>query len=129
MRYSLAPLGKDRYYRRYWVFKSLPGLFVEDDDQFVEQLVGSIQIKNEISDNKMNISVYDDVNISSIEHKVSASPNTSTTCNVGKENNPLISNANGNTNTSILNCSNILSNSYFNTSDLKINHANFSKNS
>jgi hypothetical protein len=29
----MCPLGKDRYYRRYWVFKSLPGVFVEDDDE------------------------------------------------------------------------------------------------
>ncbi len=27
---SMYPIGKDRYYRRYWAFKSLPGLFVED---------------------------------------------------------------------------------------------------
>lgn len=31
--YSMCPLGKDRYFRRYWVFKSLPGVFVEDDDE------------------------------------------------------------------------------------------------
>lgn len=29
----MCPLGKDRYFRRYWVFKSLPGVFVEDDDE------------------------------------------------------------------------------------------------
>ena len=28
------PLGMDRAYRRYWVFASVPGLFVEDDEQF-----------------------------------------------------------------------------------------------
>lgn len=27
---SMQPIGKDRYCRRYWSFKSLPGLFVED---------------------------------------------------------------------------------------------------
>lgn len=27
---STAPLGQDRAFRRYWVFNSLPGLFVED---------------------------------------------------------------------------------------------------
>ncbi len=27
---SMYPIGKDRYYRRYWAFKTLPGLFVED---------------------------------------------------------------------------------------------------
>lgn len=29
------PLGRDRAYRRYWVFPTLPGLFVEHDDEFV----------------------------------------------------------------------------------------------
>jgi hypothetical protein len=29
---SMCPLGRDRYYRRYWIFKSLPGLFVENDN-------------------------------------------------------------------------------------------------
>ena len=28
----MNPLGRDRYYRRYWMYKSLPGVFVEDDD-------------------------------------------------------------------------------------------------
>jgi bromodomain adjacent to zinc finger domain protein 1A len=28
---SMMPLGKDRFYRRYWVFKSVPGVFVEND--------------------------------------------------------------------------------------------------
>lgn len=31
--YSMCPIGKDRFFRRYWVFKSLPGVFVEDDDE------------------------------------------------------------------------------------------------
>lgn len=26
---SMSPIGKDRFYRRYWVFKSVPGVFVE----------------------------------------------------------------------------------------------------
>ena len=91
MRYSLAPLGKDRYYRRYWVFKSLPGLFVEDDDQFVEQLVGSIQIKNEINDknifcanNKNSTSTFTSSNISSKEsiHTINASKISCTGTNV-----------------------------------------------
>jgi len=29
------PLGQDRAFRRFWVFESCPGLFVEDDDDFV----------------------------------------------------------------------------------------------
>jgi hypothetical protein len=28
---SMMPLGKDRFYQRYWVFKSVPGVFVEND--------------------------------------------------------------------------------------------------
>ena len=28
-------LGRDRAYRRYWVIDSLPGLYVENDDEFV----------------------------------------------------------------------------------------------
>lgn len=31
-RSAIQPLGRDRVYRRYWVFRSLRGLFVEDDD-------------------------------------------------------------------------------------------------
>ena len=31
-KYCMYPLGKDRYFRRYWTFKSLPGVFVEEDD-------------------------------------------------------------------------------------------------
>ena len=31
--FSVQPLGRDRLYRRYWVFKSVPGVFVEDDDE------------------------------------------------------------------------------------------------
>lgn len=32
---NLKPLGRDRAYRRFWVFQTLPGVFVEDDDPFV----------------------------------------------------------------------------------------------
>ncbi|XP_043930051.1 bromodomain adjacent to zinc finger domain protein 1A isoform X2 [Protopterus annectens] len=28
---NIVPLGRDRVYRRYWIFSSLPGLFVEED--------------------------------------------------------------------------------------------------
>ena len=31
-RSAIQPLGRDRVFRRYWAFKSLRGLFVEDDD-------------------------------------------------------------------------------------------------
>lgn len=33
--YAIYPLGRDRTYRRYWVFRSLPGLYVEDQEEFV----------------------------------------------------------------------------------------------
>eukprot|EP00058_Branchiostoma_floridae_P024695 XP_002610185.1 hypothetical protein BRAFLDRAFT_216893 [Branchiostoma floridae] len=47
-RYSIAPLGRDRGYRRYWVFHSLGGLFVEDCDDSVppELLVPTEQKSN-----------------------------------------------------------------------------------
>ncbi|XP_069119018.1 bromodomain adjacent to zinc finger domain protein 1A-like [Argopecten irradians] len=31
------PLGRDRMYRRYWVFQSLPGLFIEDCEMHVKE--------------------------------------------------------------------------------------------
>ena len=31
-RSAIQPLGKDRVFRRYWAFKTMRGLFVEDDD-------------------------------------------------------------------------------------------------
>lgn len=33
--YAIHPIGRDRAYRRYWLFQSLPGLFVEQDDEYV----------------------------------------------------------------------------------------------
>ncbi|GFY57665.1 bromodomain adjacent to zinc finger domain protein 1A [Trichonephila inaurata madagascariensis] len=32
--FNVAPLGKDRAFRRYWVFQTVAGVFVEDDDPF-----------------------------------------------------------------------------------------------
>lgn len=32
---AIFPIGRDRSYRRYWVLQSVPGIFVEDDDEFV----------------------------------------------------------------------------------------------
>ncbi|CAF0741721.1 unnamed protein product [Brachionus calyciflorus] len=42
LKYSMNPIGRDRYHRRYWLFKSIPGIYVEDDpsyelDTFVRQ--------------------------------------------------------------------------------------------
>lgn len=33
--YAIHPIGRDRAYRRYWLFQSLPGLFVEQEDEYV----------------------------------------------------------------------------------------------
>lgn len=33
--YGIHPIGRDRAYRRYWLFQSLAGLFVEQDDEYV----------------------------------------------------------------------------------------------
>lgn len=33
--YGVHPIGRDRAYRRYWIFQSLPGLYVEQDDEYV----------------------------------------------------------------------------------------------
>ena len=47
-------MGRDRTYRRYWVFRTIPGLFVEDDEQHVsddcfqpcEQLTPEVAVEN-----------------------------------------------------------------------------------
>ena len=36
---AVCPIGRDRTYRRFWVFRSLPGLFVEDHDDCVPEEV------------------------------------------------------------------------------------------
>ncbi|XP_052058413.1 bromodomain adjacent to zinc finger domain protein 1A-like [Mytilus californianus] len=33
---SIVPVGRDRMYRRYWIFNSIQGLFVEDDEKHVD---------------------------------------------------------------------------------------------
>lgn len=33
---EMYPIGKDRYFRRYWTFKSIPGVFVEDTNDSEE---------------------------------------------------------------------------------------------
>jgi len=35
------PFGRDRAYRRYWLFSTLPGLFVEYDDEFIGECLPS----------------------------------------------------------------------------------------
>lgn len=34
---AIYPVGRDRFYRRYWLFRSLPGLFVENNDDFIPE--------------------------------------------------------------------------------------------
>ncbi|XP_070577872.1 bromodomain adjacent to zinc finger domain protein 1A-like isoform X2 [Ptychodera flava] len=36
-KYSLTPLGVDRIYRRFWRFRSIPGLFVEYDMEYLDK--------------------------------------------------------------------------------------------
>lgn len=33
--HSICPLGRDRTFRRFWVFRSVPGLFVEDEEDYI----------------------------------------------------------------------------------------------
>lgn len=39
--YAVHPIGRDRAYRRYWLFQSLPGLFIEQEDEFVGKCLPS----------------------------------------------------------------------------------------
>lgn len=41
---AVYPIGRDRMYRRYWMFKSIPGIFIEDDERHVDpELLSVIQ--------------------------------------------------------------------------------------
>ena len=40
---NIQPLGRDRLFRRYWVFQSLKGLFVEDNDPNLPLFLASEQ--------------------------------------------------------------------------------------
>ena len=35
---AVYPIGRDRFYRRYWMFKSVAGIFVEDDEDFISPI-------------------------------------------------------------------------------------------
>lgn len=43
---GIQPLGRDRAYRRFWVFNSVPGLFVESDDSFVGSCLPEPTVQN-----------------------------------------------------------------------------------
>ncbi|XP_054713885.1 bromodomain adjacent to zinc finger domain protein 1A-like isoform X2 [Uloborus diversus] len=32
--FNISPIGRDRAFRRYWVFPTVPGIFIEDEDPF-----------------------------------------------------------------------------------------------
>ena len=36
---SVQPIGTDRLFRRYWIFNSLNGLFIEDNDPYLPKLL------------------------------------------------------------------------------------------
>ena len=36
---SVQPIGTDRMFRRYWIFNSLSGLFIEDNDPYLPSLL------------------------------------------------------------------------------------------
>jgi hypothetical protein len=44
---SVCPVGRDRHYRRYWVFQSVPGLFIEENKDFLPQLTGVHSVPSE----------------------------------------------------------------------------------
>jgi len=45
----MQSLGKDRYHRRYWVLKSMPGIYIEDDHDY-EQLNSILNSNNNTND-------------------------------------------------------------------------------
>lgn len=92
-KYCMCPLGKDRYYRRYWIFKSLPGVFVEDDDDDDNngefdclkenfQEIALQNVKQEDADAKVSLNNL---------HNTS---NSDSNNNDGKENKPNLANVN-----------------------------------
>lgn len=43
MKYNVTPIGEDRFFRRYWKFNSLPGLFVECDRNVDEDVLKKME--------------------------------------------------------------------------------------
>ena len=58
---AIFPIGRDRSYRRYWVLPSIPGIFVEDDDEFVsnECLSPVKQTCSKLVDDKSDTKISD----------------------------------------------------------------------
>jgi bromodomain adjacent to zinc finger domain protein 1A len=46
---SMSSLGKDRHYKRYWVFKSVPGVFVENDESVFTQFHNNLDSESSSS--------------------------------------------------------------------------------
>ena len=46
---GLQPIGIDRGFRRYWLFSSINGLFIEDNDSDLNELLQP-KVNNEVSD-------------------------------------------------------------------------------
>lgn len=47
-RYSVTPVGLDRIFRRYWIFQSVPGLFVEFDKELMDGMDSLILTKETV---------------------------------------------------------------------------------
>jgi len=52
----MTAIGRDRTFRRYWVFRSTPGLFVEDDEQHIPNdfLTPVLQKTSTVTDNEFS---------------------------------------------------------------------------
>jgi bromodomain adjacent to zinc finger domain protein 1A len=49
--FAVCTLGRDRTFRRYWIFRSIPGLFVEDDEEHVPDDFFEPIAQNKLDDN------------------------------------------------------------------------------
>lgn len=47
--FAVQPIGADRLFRRYWVFNSMNGLFIEDNDPYLPQLLQPEEVDIEVS--------------------------------------------------------------------------------
>lgn len=45
---AVQPIGTDRLYRRYWIFHCVNGLFIEDNDPYLSQLLRPHDDRNEV---------------------------------------------------------------------------------
>lgn len=47
--FAVQPIGADRLFRRYWVFNSMNGLFIEDNDPYLPNLLQPEDVDIEVS--------------------------------------------------------------------------------